>query len=90
MEISIDYFVSILEEADTFTMRSINLSLSQIDNFLILEKLRSVESGLSTQYQRRAILDNKQFFKFELNISQFLANESSLIVEIIKIKLSFF
>ena len=90
VEIAVDNFMGVLEEADTFSMRSIDFSFSQIDNFLILKKFGSVEGGLGSKYQRRAILDNKQLLHFELNVPQLSSNKGGLIVEIIKIKLCFF
>ena len=89
MEISINDFMCIFEEADTFTVRSVDFGLSKVDDLLILEKFRSVESRFSSQNKRRTVLDNKQFLQFQLNISKLSSNKSSLIVKIIKIKLCF-
>ena len=89
MEICINDFMCIFEEADTFTVRSVYFGLSKVDDLLILEKFRSVESRFSSQNKRRTVLDNKQFLQFQLNISKLSSNKSSLIVKIIKIKLCF-
>lgn len=45
-----DNFVGIFEEADTFTMRTIDFSLSDIDNFSVLEEFGSIESRFSSKY----------------------------------------
>lgn len=90
MEVSIDDFVSVFEEADTFAMWSVDLGFPEIDNFIVFEEFRGVEGGLSSEDQRRAIFDNKQLLQFQLDIPEFPANERSLIVEVIKVKLCFF
>ena len=52
MELSMNNLMSILEEADAISMRSINLSLTYIDYLIILKKLRIVECRFNRQYYR--------------------------------------
>jgi hypothetical protein len=40
MELSVDDFMGILEEAETLSMRAINLRLSDINYFWIFEEFR--------------------------------------------------
>jgi len=59
MEISVDDFVGVLEEADTLSVRPVYLCLPKVNDFLVLEELGSVESGLSSQNKGRTVFDNQ-------------------------------
>ena len=83
MEITVDYLMSVLEETDTFAMRPVNLGLTDVDDFSVLEEFRSIEGRLHTQDQRRAILDNQKLLKSQFNVPQFSSNEGGLVVEVI-------
>lgn len=87
MELPTDNFMCIFEEADAIAMRSIDLSLSNVDNFSIFEKFGWVEGRLGGQHSWWTIFDNKQFFEFELNWSQLSADKRSFVVEIVQVKL---
>ena len=87
VEIPVDNFVSIFEEADALSVRSVDLGLSEVDYLLILEEFGSVEGGFSPQHKGRTVLDNQKFLQLEFGVSQLPPNKGSLIVEIIKIKL---
>ncbi len=50
MELSMYDFMCIFKEANTFAMRTINFGLSDINNFSVLEKFRSVESWFCSKY----------------------------------------
>lgn len=58
MEISINNLVGVFEEADSFTVRTVDLRLTNIDYFSVLEKLRSVKGRFHAQDQRRAVFDH--------------------------------
>lgn len=87
MEFSVDNFVGIFEEADTLTMRTIDFSLSDIDNFSVLEEFGSIEGWLSSKYNWWTIFHYKQLFELKLYLSEFSANKTSFIVQIIEIEL---
>lgn len=59
MKISIDNFMCIFEEADTFSMRSVDFSLSNVDDLTILEEFGSVEGRFSSQDEWRTVFDYK-------------------------------
>ena len=58
MEVSINNLVGVFEEADSFTVRTVDLRLTNIDYFSVLEKLRSVKGRFHAQYQRRAVFNH--------------------------------
>lgn len=87
MELSVNDFMSIFEEADSATMGPINFCFADVYNFCVFEEFRSVEGGLCGEDSRRAVLDNEQLLQLEFDGSEFLADEGCFVVEIIEIKL---
>lgn len=87
VEIPIDNFVGVFEEADALSVRPVYLGLSEVDYLLVLEEFRSVEGGLGPQHKGRTVLDHQQFLQLEFGVSQLPPDEGSLIIEVIKIKL---
>ena len=83
MEVSVDDFVSVLEEADASTMGPVDFSLSQVDDLVVLEKLGGIEGWLGAQDQRRAVFDHQQLFHFQLDAPELPANEGRFVVEIV-------
>jgi len=58
MKISINNLMSALEKTNSFPVRPINLGLSDVNNFRVLEEFRIVESWLNTQDNWRTSFDS--------------------------------
>lgn len=88
VELSLNDLVRAFKEANTLAMRPVDLSLSNVGNLSIFKEFRIVVSWLNSQYRRRAILDSQQLFQPQLNSPEFSTNKSSLIIQVIQVKLS--
>lgn len=88
MELSLNDLVSALEEANTLAVWPVDLGLAYVDDLRIFEEFRVVVGGLNGQNRRRAVLDSQQLLQPQLNVPQLSADEPSLIIQIIQVKLS--
>lgn len=87
MELAVNDFVGIFEEADAFAVRAVDLGFSNVDDFWIFKELGGVEGWVEAENERGAVLDDEEFFEFELDVPEFSADEGSLIVEVVEIEL---
>ena len=58
VELPVDYFMRVFEEADPLPMRPVYFGLPHINDLRVFEKFRSVEGRLGSQHGRRAVLYN--------------------------------
>lgn len=87
MEVAVDDFMGVFEEADAFAVGTVDLCLSDVDYLIVLEELRGVEGGLHAQHQRRTVFDHQQLLQLELNVAEFSPHEGSLVIEIVEVVL---
>lgn len=87
VELTVDNFVSALEETNSLTVRTVHLGLPDVDYLSVLEKFGIVEAGLHAKHHRRTIFNSQQFFEPQLDGSQLATDKGSLVVEVVQVEL---
>lgn len=90
MELPVNDLMGILEEAETFPMRTIHFGFPNVHYLWVLEELGRVEAGLRAQHNRRTVLNHKELLELHLNSFEFSPDETNLVVQVIQIKLCLF